>query len=432
VFDDIWDPEGGVKEEHSAAALLPIELPKGKGRLKSYAKDWEEVVIMCTQPNIQGLHSAFVSPESMSVTTKLFPLFGNSKLAMSNEILIPGATEWNTSSTRTVRPSQAWEERSNKLFWRGLPTKSRDPSRYWTRLQRERLVSMLNATHVEIAEASMRSGNESTVGVGYAGNFRLLPANDYELQSLTNGEFAEWVNSWADAAFISLNCAAEDEERECGGMGEYFSVAQQSTLEQERNAKFAIILDGSSSSDDQLTQTLSSGKVALHASIYCQWYDNRIVPWVHYIPLDNTLADLYGVMEYFLGTEVSEEARFFPHAKGEVQKHEHRLKTPGMDVEEKTEEPEKEDDSGEDLDDHGSMTGNEPHDFQEARDTRQKCEDGHDQTARKIAEASKEWAGKVFRREDMLVYVYRLLLEYARVLDDRRERLGFVEDLVED
>ncbi|KAK6840809.1 Beta-1-2-xylosyltransferase 1 [Apiospora arundinis] len=54
----------------------------------------------------------------------------------------------------------------------------------------------------------------------------------------------------------------------------------------------------------------------------------------------------------------------------------------------------------------------------------------HDAEAEKIATAGKEWAEKVLRKEDMQVYVLRLLLEYARVSDDRRETMGWVEDLV--
>ena len=43
----------------------------------------------------------------------------------------------------------------------------------------------------------------------------------------------------------------------------------------------------------------------------------------------------------------------------------------------------------------------------------------------KIAEPGREWAGKVLRKEDMEIYFYRLLLEYGRVTDDRRDELGF-------
>jgi hypothetical protein len=117
--------------------------------------------------------------------------------------------------------------------------------------------------------------------------------------------------------------------------------------------------------------------------------------------MDNTFVDLYGIMEYYLGTDVSDEAKEFPHAVGEVQKHEHHFKTPAVDSEES---------------------------FREHEHIRRE-EDNRNDTAKKIAEASREWAKKVLRREDVLVYVYRLLLEYARILDDRRERMGWVEDL---
>ncbi len=52
-----------------------------------------------------------------------------------------------------------------------------------------------------------------------------------------------------------------------------------------------------------------------------------------------------------------------------------------------------------------------------------------DEAAKKIAYDGKDWAKKVLRKEDMQIYVFRLLLEYARVCDDDRDNLGFVGDL---
>lgn len=54
---------------------------------------------------------------------------------------------------------------------------------------------------------------------------------------------------------------------------------------------------------------------------------------------------------------------------------------------------------------------------------------GRDEIARRIAMSGREWASKVLRKEDMQIYVLRLLLEYARICDERRENLGWVEDL---
>ena len=93
----------------------------------------------------------------------------------------------------------------------------------------------------------------------------------------------------------------------------------------------------------------------LKSTIYTEWHDDRLAPWVHFAPFDQTYMDIYAVMEYFL--------------------------------------------------------------------------DGHDDAARRIDEEGKEWADRVLRREDMRLYVWRLLLEYARVVDPKRDRLGFVADL---
>lgn len=47
------------------------------------------------------------------------------------------------------------------------------------------------------------------------------------------------------------------------------------------------------------------------------------------------------------------------------------------------------------------------------------------EAAEQIAEEGREWAAKVLRKEDMEVYMFRLLLEWGRLTDDRRDELGF-------
>lgn len=47
--------------------------------------------------------------------------------------------------------------------------------------------------------------------------------------------------------------------------------------------------------------------------------------------------------------------------------------------------------------------------------------------AEQIGLDGREWANKVLRMEDMQVYMFRLLLEWGRLVDDRREQLGYKE-----
>lgn len=43
-----------------------------------------------------------------------------------------------------------------------------------------------------------------------------------------------------------------------------------------------------------------------------------------------------------------------------------------------------------------------------------------DKQAEEVGRAGAEWAARVLRKEDMQLYVYRLLLEWGRVLDPGR------------
>lgn len=51
---------------------------------------------------------------------------------------------------------------------------------------------------------------------------------------------------------------------------------------------------------------------------------------------------------------------------------------------------------------------------------------GNTEAGEEIADAGREWAGRVLRKEDMEIYMFRLLLEWGRLTDDRREVIGFV------
>ncbi|TVY18027.1 Beta-1,2-xylosyltransferase 1 [Lachnellula arida] len=50
----------------------------------------------------------------------------------------------------------------------------------------------------------------------------------------------------------------------------------------------------------------------------------------------------------------------------------------------------------------------------------------HEKEAGRIADEGRDWAAKVLRKEDMEIYMFRLLLEWGRIVDDRRNELGFV------
>ncbi|CAI6338313.1 unnamed protein product [Periconia digitata] len=414
LMQDIWHREGHTKEEHLASALLPLGLPEGS--YEGFVRNLTTATDVCQNPSWQGLHGAFVAPAHMSVTQKLFPLFSTSKLAISNEILIPNVGDWNVSKQTTSDPV-TWAQREDKLYWRGSASGGKNTARNWQRFHRHRFVAMLNATHVEIAEGLIHAGNESIIGLGYARNFRLLPGNEYTLTTQRGANMAEWVNNWGDAAFTDLQCSELGNNGTCPYTDEYFSVSSHdSSLPRNSTIthKYAAVLDGEGGDDSgSFMASLRSGQFTLKASIYRQWYDSRVIPWMHCIPLDNTFVDLYAVMEFFRGPQVKGRNEAFAHAHIEMEKHEHHFNTPPEGKEKRA----------------GYQSRHVGNSSDQTADSNV-SEDGQDEKAQRIAEAGQEWASKALTEKDVLIYVYRLLLEYARIKDDRREMLGWVGDLL--
>ena len=413
VMTDIWHPEGHTKSEHGVAALLPFNPPVNSS--DGYISNWTVAGDVCNRPELQGLHGTFVAPTAMSVTRKLFPLFSTAKMGVSNEILIPAMADNKSNDLVSVR---AWREKETKLHWCGSASGGQNSRQNWRRMHRHRFVSMLNATHVEVAEGMLHAGNETTVGLGYAQNFRLLPGNGYHLETQRGARMAEWVAGWADAGFTDLRCDEPTEAVDCEYNDEFFSILFDADALEEDRYKYTAVIDGDGAEEHgNLTKHLLHGNVVLRASVYKQWFDARVIPWLHFVPLDHMYVDLYGIMEYFIGTSISSPVPEFQHAHVEVEEHEHHFQTPQWDGADK-------------KDVHRSSS--EHADHRKTFSTTRDASIGHDAQAQRIAEAGQQWAKKALRKEDMLVYFYRLLLEYARVVDERRHTLGWVGYLAEE
>ena len=220
---------------------------------------------------------------------------------------------------------------------------------------------MVNATTVGLAQ----SGEQQAV------NFALpidgvydLAAQNADAATSSNsgslGALANWIATWADTAFVHLLCFPDPSPPTCTYTNPFFSVQKAMPMKKQYAYKYLPDIDGNSFSG-RYRAFLFSTSLPIKATIYQEWHDSRIIAWKHFVPMDNTFADVYGIMEFFLGN-----------------------KAQGVG--------------------------------------------GRDDVAERIASDGRLWAEKVLRREDMEVFVLRLLLEYARISDEGRESMGWREE----
>lgn len=136
-------------------------------------------------------------------------------------------------------------------------------------------------------------------------------------------------------------------------------------------AKYLVDIDGHSFSGRWRAFHLSKS-LGLKATIFREWHDSRLFAWRHFVPMDNRFTDLYALMTYFIG---------LPPPAGEEPVPSHEPYVPR-------------------------------HDFE----------------AEVIATQSREWAHLAMRDEDLDIYLYLLLLEYGRIIDDNRDNIGYSGD----
>lgn len=153
-------------------------------------------------------------------------------------------------------------------------------------------------------------------------------------------------------------------DHDCEDQLAEFSVVSPTTFEDHWQYRYLFDVDGAGFSG-RFLPFLQSKSLPFKTALFREWYDERLTAWKHFVPQDLRLHGVWSTLAYFAGVE------------GRVK---------GQDIS------------------YGS----------------------HVKEGERIAEAGREWAGKVLRKEDMEIYFFRLLLEWGRLTDDNRDELGYV------
>jgi len=390
-----------------------------------YVANWTQAKSACENPHLRNLHGALVPPSGSRPSSKtFFPLFSGCKLqGISNDILVPGAAYWSglAKFTGAGDTSVPWNSKLSKAVWRGQASGTEQTRNNWRYLHRHRFVAMLNGTQVSATEKALHSPSSTDLQDLTTRNFPLPNNTLFPLSASLATNLGDWVAPLADAAFVHLMCdpwifTQFTEGAHCAYLDPYYHTKAMMPMAEQFGHKYLPDVDGYSYSG-RYKAFLRSNSLPIKATLYAEWHDDRLLAWRHFVPMDNTFGDWWGILEYFLGYGGVEGGKGGVSDGGEG----------GMS---------KEEEGGMSREEEGGVSNEGEGGVNRRGKRRVKREltgvekKGHDDVAEKIAAQGMEWAGRVLRKEDLLVYMYRLVLEYARICDERRDMMGFVDDLV--
>ncbi|KAI2638381.1 hypothetical protein GGS21DRAFT_507961 [Xylaria nigripes] len=309
-----------------------------------FLADWQMALDPCHQPDLYNLHEFYTIPHQAELYDDLLPVFSGSKTPSFSDILIP----FPRPGLETKHESRTFNQKQDLLLWQGNVSDMQVVTRESLHgSHRLRLVHLIqNATAAD--KIPMLLG----IGSGENSRFRYehVPATE-------SNEVLPFQ--------VSLTNPSEDcRGVNCELLRDEFGLESQMT---EVESRYVMLLDTSDGPPPNLLQTLGSDSVPVVASIFQEWFTERLMPWVHFIPIDLRYHALHSTMSYFIG-----------------------------------------------LDGRGKLNGRK-------QITPPRVED-----AKWIAKEGRKWVEKAIRKEDMEVYMFRLLLEWGRVIDENRDEMGFV------
>jgi hypothetical protein len=257
---------------------------------KTFIHNHPQTMDPCQHPDLFWAHGQFLSHNmGPDPYPTMIPEFSSCSTFLHHNIRIPTPYAWiEDIYPRSDDPDFA-EKDDERLLWRGTNTGIyRTSETRWQNSHRDLLV---------------RSTNEVNGTI----NFLVPPKpgdEDHPVGSPQTARKARVNPAMMDIAFVRepSQCDAPT----CAYMKEIYEYKRTQNIKEAGNYKYVLDIDGNGWSG-RFKRLITSNSLVFKSTIYPEWFSDRIAPWVHYIPVQVDLSDLYDALIFFRGDVLSGE-----------------------------------------------------------------------------------------------------------------------------
>ncbi|KAL1749096.1 glycosyltransferase family 90 protein [Schizophyllum fasciatum] len=260
---------------------LDREPPPREG--KTFIHDHYKSMSPCQHTHLFHHHGQFVShgagPDPAPFMAAQFAYAAS---AVHHDIRMPAPYDW----VADLPGEPAWAAKTDgRLLWRGSTTGMlHDPAFRWRMGHRLRMVGLANAngTAPGVRVLESRGPGERV------GQPRVHRAAELNAEVM-------------DVAFAGRahQCTTE---AICEEIEETYEFRSYQTLSEAANYKYIMDVDGNAWSG-RFKRLMLANSVIFKATIYPEWYTDRVQPWLHYVPVQMDYSDLYDSLIFFRGDE---------------------------------------------------------------------------------------------------------------------------------
>ena len=230
---------------------------------------------ICLSPSLRERHGFFNRPNAFNIVHDLFPVFSQSKISSFQDILYPSPWYWSGKVTYDEKTDMNWENKKEKLYWRGSTTGGFSRDGGWRRQHRQIFVEKINA----LDNTKFMSNESTTVSV------------DWKLKEGPRSDFKELF----DVHFAHVG---QCDPGDCDAQREFFEVVKPDKQHDAWQYKYLLDIDGNAFSG-RFYAFLKSMSLVYKMAVFREWHEEWLRPWVHYVPLGLTGDEYVESVRYF-------------------------------------------------------------------------------------------------------------------------------------
>ncbi|GFZ43509.1 hypothetical protein JCM24511_01229 [Saitozyma sp. JCM 24511] len=272
--------------------VLPDLEELWNAREKTFIWDHKTAMDPCIHPTMTHL-VGFLSGHGKGPgpSKELLPVMAMCKTTLHSDVLAVSMEAW----TEDVGDDPPWEQKKDdRMLWRGKNTgiyfKDGVP---WDISQR---VNLVERTALDEGYLPLLDVTPDNAPVG-APRQTLIDRLNTDLM---------------DVAFVDEPIQCDPEI--CEIVKETYAYKGRKDWKAGNQYKYLLDLDGNGWSA-RFKRLMSTNSVVLKSTIFPEWYQDRIQPWIHYVPIKADLTDLYDVLAFFreghddLAKEIADEGK---------------------------------------------------------------------------------------------------------------------------
>lgn len=236
---------------------------------------------LCQNCELIHEHGLLIRPANMKTARELVPIFSSNAPSNFRDILYPSPFYASTQGDYREDLDPEWSQKDSLFYWAGSATGGQLVESNWFMMQRQRLA------------------------------LKTQPTNTENIQTLKEVSAGRWVPNFVSMASLAKHFKVKITEIvqcldsvACPIQEKAFGITKdfvKDSKEESYKHKFVFDIDGNGFSG-RFYRLLESKSVVVKSTILREWHDDRLIPWVHYVPLSVGYRELPEMARFLAGT----------------------------------------------------------------------------------------------------------------------------------